>query len=137
VAPVAGVNAYGDDGYVDDVVYQTQTGGSSLLVSGDLTYDNFEDFTVIDDGLDLFNMQPERILNSNSRTRGNGLALGRNSRLNSSWRNRSSSAPNRSSSYKVKKTGKSWSEPLPICFRTSSIGTSRSKCMNARCHACA
>ena len=74
---------------------------------------------------------------NSSRTRGKGRSLGMNSRLKSAARKSLSSWPNFSSSSSVKKTGMSWSAPLPIWLRTCAKGTSRPNSRKARLQASA
>jgi len=56
-----GTPDYVEDGYVEDG-YQTTTGRVIMPIAGEVTYDDFSDQPIDDDGVDLFNMTPERVV---------------------------------------------------------------------------
>src|SRR5215217_6827435 len=74
---------------------------------------------------------------TSSRTRGNAFVFGKYSCLKISPRRFSSSSPNWSSSSRERKTGNSWSPPLPICARTAENSICLPYSSRARCHASA
>src|ERR1700687_288631 len=61
VAASNGVGSYASNGYMQPG-YQTVQGGTIDLGDNSVTYENFDDFTVDDDGLDLFNMSAENVI---------------------------------------------------------------------------
>jgi hypothetical protein len=62
VVEEAGVPVYVDEGYVVDG-YQVEKGGKVVSQTGDITFQPFDDFDVIDDdGVDFFNMEPSTVL---------------------------------------------------------------------------
>ena len=64
VAAQAGHNTYADN---YDSGYEVSSGIEVAIASSDLVYQSLDDFEVVDDGLDLFNMTPENcVLNLNS-----------------------------------------------------------------------
>lgn len=63
VTAQTGTPTYVEDGYVD-AGYQAVAYGETLSGSGDIAYESFDDFQVADDGLDLFNMVPDTIIDS-------------------------------------------------------------------------
>lgn len=68
ISPTAGTNTYIDD-YIDG--YYALTGATLDPGSGDIVYDSFDDIDVLDDdGIDLFRMTPDRVVQSLSITGG-------------------------------------------------------------------
>jgi hypothetical protein len=62
-APAAGVGVYAEDGILADGI-QARTGAEVEVVASVLQYQSFEDFEVTDDdGVDLLNMTPARVIN--------------------------------------------------------------------------
>lgn len=57
----AGVGVYAADGYMAPG-YQATEGGTVDIGDGSVTYENFDDFDVEDDGVNFFNMSPETVV---------------------------------------------------------------------------
>jgi hypothetical protein len=62
VTGTAGISQYVGDDYVDSG-YQVTTGATTDLV-GEVAYETLDDFVVLDDGVDLFNMTPSSVIQS-------------------------------------------------------------------------
>lgn len=61
VSAQIGTPVYANAGYVN-AGYQAVAYGESMLGTGDISYESFDDFLVADDGLDLFNMVPNTVI---------------------------------------------------------------------------
>jgi hypothetical protein len=55
VSPAAGTSSYFAPGYTSSA-YGTFLGKTVSLIPGDIVYDDFDSFTITDDGIDLFNL---------------------------------------------------------------------------------
>lgn len=60
--PAVGTGGYASSGYVS-AGYQVIAGAQSLLGTGDIAYETFGDFVVVDDGLDLTNLGADVAVN--------------------------------------------------------------------------
>lgn len=61
VSAAAGTPDYVEDGYVEDG-YQTRTGQLIMPIAGEVTYEDFSTQAIDDDGVDFFNMTPDRVV---------------------------------------------------------------------------
>ncbi len=62
VSETAGTPDWGDDGYTDD--YQTRSGRTLLPSFGAVVYDDPDGVVVVDDGIDLFDVTPGKMVES-------------------------------------------------------------------------
>lgn len=63
VTAATGTGVYAADGYMQ-AGYQQMTGAQVQLVSDEVAYQVLDAFAISDDGIDLFNMDPDTVLNS-------------------------------------------------------------------------
>jgi hypothetical protein len=74
VGAATGTNAYVEDGYVDPG-YQVVAGGQYMLLTDELAYQTLDQFVVVDDGLDLTHLTPDKAVNYCIVTGGDGAKL--------------------------------------------------------------
>lgn len=58
-----GINAYVDDGYVEDG-YQVIAGSQRMFLTDELAYQTLDQFEVVDDGLNLYHLTAEQVVKS-------------------------------------------------------------------------